>query len=443
MTRTAYASAALLLLPFEGAAEDWPQWRGPASQAISNESNLPVKWSSTENVAWKAKLAGSGASSPIVWGERVFVTSQTGSTTLRQGNFPRLARDDQALADREHAIEGARMQSSGDSAEVLLIVEAFRKSDGKRLWDYRLKAIGPFPELHEKHNLATPTPVTDGRHVFAWFGNGQVVALDVEGKMLWTRHLGQEAPFDNQWGHGSSLTLYRDSLILLCDHMPTSYLLALDARTGKELWKADRGRGRVSHSTPVIVPGPEGDEMIINSSERIDAYSPVDGKLLWHAGSPRQTPIPSVVFHDGIIYLSRGYRNSDYLALRPGGRGDVTQSHVVWRSPAGASYVPSILHYQGLLYMTNEVGIVTCAEASTGERIWRHRLGGIFFASPVAGDGKIYMASETGETFVLRAGRKPEVLATNDVGERLIASPAISGRRIYLRSDGSLFAIGK
>jgi outer membrane protein assembly factor BamB len=134
--------------------------------------------------------------------------------------------------------------------------------------------------------------------------------------------------------------------------------------------------------------------------------------------------------------MSRGYRNSDYLALLPGGR-------IKWQQPAGASYVPSILHYQGLLYMTNEIGVVTCAEASTGERVWRHRLGGIFFASPTAGDGKVYMTSETGETFVLRAGRKPEVLATNDIGERLIASPAISGGRIFLRSDGTLFAIGK
>jgi outer membrane protein assembly factor BamB len=193
----------------------------------------------------------------------------------------------------------------------------------------------------------------------------------------------------------------------------------------------------------VIVHGPQGDEMIVNSSVRIDAYDPASGKLLWHAGSERQTPIPTPVFDNGLIYMSRGYRNSDYLAIRPGGRGDVTASHVQWNAPGAASYVPSIIHYQGLLYMTNEVGVVTCADAVTGERVWRHRLGGVFFASPAAGDGKIYMLSETGETFVLEAGREPRLLARNDVGERLIASPAISNGHLLLRSDQTLFSVGK
>jgi outer membrane protein assembly factor BamB len=250
------------------------------------------------------------------------------------------------------------------------------------------------------------------------------------------------SPFEAQWGHGSSPTIYRDLLILLCDHRPQSYLLALDARTGKERWKADRGQGRVSHSTPVVVPGGHGDELLVNSSERIDAYDPATGAPLWHAASARQTPIPSAVFDEGRIFLSRGYRNSDVLAIRPGGRGDVTATHVEWRMPAGASYVPSILHYQGLIYMTNEVGVVTCADARTGETVWRQRLEGVFFASPVAGDGKVYFVSETGETFVLRAGRTPDVLAKNDLGERFIASPAIAGGRLLLRSDRALFAVG-
>ena len=204
----------------------------------------------------------------------------------------------------------------------------------------------------------------------------------------------------------------------------------------------DRG-GTVSHSTPLVVPGPGGDELIVNSSERIDAYDPAAGTPLWHAGSRRQTPIPSAVFRDGVLYLSRGYRNSDYMAILTGGRGDVGGSHIKWRTPAGASYVPSILQYEGLLYVTNEIGVVTCAQAESGQEVWRLRLGGIFFASPAAGDKKIYMVSETGETFVLRAGPNPEVLARNDLGERFIASPAISRGRLFLRSDGSLFAVAE
>jgi outer membrane protein assembly factor BamB len=426
----------------DSAAQHWPQWRGPASLGLSEESNLPTTWSATGNVAWRTRLEGLGTSSPIVWDDRVFVTSQEGRAPVAGGSHPQLARDDRALATRESAIGGGGAAPGADG-RIWLSVEAFGLSDGRRVWQYRTEATGPLPDLHEKHNLATPTPVTDGERVYAWFGTGQLVALDMNGRVVWTRHIGMEySPFDAQWGHGSSPVLHGDLLILLCDHQSRSYLLALDARTGKERWHVDRGAGRVSHSTPVVVPAPGGDELLVNSSARIDAYDPSTGALLWYAGDQRQTPIPSAVFHDGRIYMSRGYRNSDVIAIRPGGRGDVTASHIEWRAPSGASYVPSIVFYEGLLYMTNEVGVVTCADARTGERVWQHRLNGVFFASPVAADGKVYLVSETGETYVLRAGRTPDVLATNDLGERFIASPAIAQGRVLLRSDRTLFAIG-
>jgi outer membrane protein assembly factor BamB len=442
--RPVWCLAAALLCVAPIMAEDWPQWRGPAGHGISTESGLPTSWSAREGMAWKVPLAGIGASSPIVLGDRVFVTSQVGRTPVAPGQHPRLARDEPSLAERESPIGGTRPEPASAAGTTELVVEAFRRSDGTRLWEHRVRAAGPFAELHEKHNLATPTPVTDGERVYAWFGNGQIVALDMDGRLVWTRHLGREySPYAARWGHGSSPVMYRDLLVLLCDHLPASYLLALDSRTGRERWKADRGSGRVSHSTPLVIRTARGDELLVNSSERIDAYDPATGALLWHAGAPRQTPIPSAVFHEGRIFLSRGYRNSDYMAIRPGGRGDVTATHVDWQMPAGASYVPSIVYYEGLLYMTNEVGVVTCADAHTGERVWRHRLGGVFFASPVAGDGKVFLVSETGETFVLRAGREPVVLARNDLGERFIASPAISHGRLFLRSDTTLFAIGR
>jgi outer membrane protein assembly factor BamB len=344
---------------------------------------------------------------------------------------------------KENPMGGRRRDARTGNGEVYLAVEAFNRSDGSKLWDYRVPAAGPFPELHEKHNLATPTPVTDGEHLYAWFGNGLIVCLDMKGNLVWSRHLGQEySPFNIQWGHGSSPVLYKDLIILLCDHTPASYLLALDKRTGKEQWKQDRGKDRVSFSTPLVVSLPEGDEVIVNSSERIDAYNPLNGELKWYAGSQRQSPIPSPVFHDSIIYLSRGYRNSDFLAIRAGGIGDVTESHTLWRTPRGASYVPSILYYEGLLYMTSDAGILTCADARTGEQVWRQRLGGVFFASPTGADGKIYFVSETGETIVVKAGRELHILARNNLEERLIASPAISGGHILLRSDENLFCIG-
>ena len=428
----------------ELAGDDWPQWRGLSSNGVSSEADLPAKWSVDSNIVWKVELEGLGGSSPIVKDDRVFVTSQTGSASVRKGSHPQLARDDPSLVVQENPMGGRRSESQADISEVFLLVEAFNRSKGNKLWEYRVLATGPFPELHEKHNLATPTPVTDGEYLYAWFGNGLIVCLDMKGNLVWSRHLGQEySPFQIQWGHGSSPVLYNDLIILLCDHSRDSYLLALDKATGKEQWKQDRGKDRVSFSTPGVVSGPVSDELIVNSSERIDAYNPENGELLWYVGSPRQSPIPSPVFHDSVIYLSRGYRNSDFLAIRTGGRGEVTESHILWRTPNGASYVPSILYYDGLLYMTNDAGVVTCAEASTGEMVYRQRLGGVFFASPAAAEGKVYFVSETGETFVVQAGRKPHILARNNLRERLIASPAISRGNIFLRSDENLFCIGK
>jgi outer membrane protein assembly factor BamB len=425
-------------------AANWPQWRGPSGLGVSAESGLPATWSADENIAWRVGLRGLGSSSPIVWGDRIFVTSQVGRARVRDGSHPMLARDDAALVSLEKPLGGRRDEPNDAADPIVLVVESFNRADGRRLWEYRVEAQGPFPALHEKHNLATPTPVTDGEHLFAWFGNGQIAALDMRGGVVWVKHLGREhSPFDINWGHGSSPVLYKDLLILLCDHQSASYLLALEARTGKLRWKADRGKGRVSYSTPLVVPGPHGDELVVNSSERIDAYDPVTGELLWHAGTPRQTPIPSAVFHDGLIYLTRGYRNSPYLALRPGGRGDVSASHMVWRVPGGGSYAASLVYYGGLLYFTNDVGVLTCADAKTGARVWQMRLDGVFFASPVAADGKIYFVSQTGETIVVKAGRVPAILARNDLGERLVASPALSGGQIFLRSDGTLFAVGK
>lgn len=424
------------------AAADWPQWRGPNATGVADEKNLPERWSASQNVAWKTPIAGLGVSTPIVTGDRVFVTSQIGAGVRRPGNHPRLAQGGDAASAGERPIGASREAAAGD--RTFFVVEAFHRSDGRRLWEYRIEAAGALPGVHEKHNLASSSPVTDGQLVYAWFGTGQIVALDLNGKLVWERHLGREiAPFDVQWGPGSSPTLYRDLLILLCDHAPASYLLAVDKRTGKERWKADRGKGRMSYSTPFVVEAATGPELIINSSERVDAYDPRTGAFLWHAGGRNQFPIPSPVFHNGVIYLTRGYRSGPYMAIRPGGRGDISASHVVWEVPTGAPYVSSLVYDAGLIYMVNDVGGVMAIEAETGKRIWQERVEGIFTASPVVGDGKVYFASETGETIVVRAGRQPAVIARNDVGERLVASPAISNGQLFLRADGALFCIGK
>ena len=299
--------------------------------------------------------------------------------------------------------------------------------------------------MHDKHNLATPSPVTDGTLVFAWFGTGQVVALDRTGAVVWQRHLATEnGAFDIQWGHGSSPVLHGDLLILLCDQPARSYLLAIDKKTGKDRWKADRGQGRSSYSTPLVVEGAFGTEVIVNSTERIDAYDAKTGAFLWHTGETSRFAVPSPVFHDGVIYASRGYRSGPYMAIKPGGRGDVTSTQTVWRVATGAPYclVAPVLRRHRL----------------HGER--RRRADG-----RRCGHGRARLAGAGGRRVLGVAGRRrrsrllrqrerghggrqgaaarPQVVARNALGERAVASPAISNGQIFIRTDKHVFAIGE
>jgi outer membrane protein assembly factor BamB len=362
------------------------------------------------------------------------VTSQIGSGSSSVG--PRLGQG----ADRSDAERSLAGAARGGG--VRFVVEALGAADGKRLWVHETAADGSLPPVHDKHNLASASPVTDGQRVYAVFGTGQVVAVDMAGKSVWTRHLAKEfGAWDINWGNGSSPIVYQNALILACYHGQASYLLALDAATGKQLWKVDRPRGTTSYSTPVVVPAAQGPELVVNSSVGIEAYDPATGRALWHFNEPNQFPIPVAMHHDGVIYLSRGYRSGPYAAIRPGGRGDISKSHIVWHVPTGAPYISSLVYYDGLIYMAGDVGVVTCVDAKTGERIWRERLGGIYTASPLAGDGRVYLFSESGETLVLRAGRTPQVIARNRLAGRVLGSPAVSGGRFFIRTDDAIVAI--
>jgi outer membrane protein assembly factor BamB len=421
-------------------AADWPQWRGPRASGVTDEKGLPIRWSAEENIAWKARIGGRGVSTPIVSGDRIFVTSQIGSGVRRPGNHPRLVQGGDAAAAGERPLGSA---PAAEDDRTFFLVEAFHRADGRRLWERRIEAEGPLTGVHEKHNLASSSPVTDGRLVYAWFGTGQIVALDLDGRTVWQRHLGREiAPFDIIWGHTSSPALVDDLLLLLCDHAPASYLLALDKATGKERWKADRGKGRSSYSTPFVVTLATHTEIVVNSSERVDAYDAKTGAPLWHVGDANRFPIPMPVLHDGVLYMSRGYRSGPYFAVKPGGRGDVSSSHVVWQVPTGAPYVSSLVHAGGRLYMANDVGVLTAVDAATGQRVWQERVEGVFSASPVAAAGHVYFVSESGDTYVVKDGPKPEIVARNAIGERAIASPALSNGRVFIRTDDSLFCIG-
>jgi outer membrane protein assembly factor BamB len=419
-------------------AENWPQWRGPLGNGVSPEKGVPLQWDENENVAWKAPLGGVAVSSPVVWEDTAFVTSQTGKGNQRGGSHPTLARGEQEADEKPLRVA----DNASEDARVTFVVEAFAVTDGKRLWQYTLPAEGDFPDVHSKHNMASPSPVTDGEFVYAWFATGQIVALGMDGQLVWKRHLGQEiSPFVINWGHGSSPTLYEGLLILQCYHLPASHLLALDKKTGQEVWRIDRGQGIHSHCTPFVAKTGSREELIVNSNQRIDAYNPLTGELLWHAGEAVRYAIPAPAFENGVLYMSRGYRSGPYLAVRTGGSGDVSETHVVWRVGRGAPYISSLLCYQGLVYMVNGLGIATCVDGATGKRVWQERIGGIYSASPVAAEGRIYLLNESGETVVLRAGPELNILERNPLGERVVASPAISDGGFFVRTDSHLICV--
>jgi outer membrane protein assembly factor BamB len=440
MRRLALSAVLLVLASTALRANDWPSWRGPTGTGVSGETGLPQQWSEADGVVWRVKLPGTGVSTPAISGPFVFVTSQIGTGTRRPGSHPTLVQGADATGERN--LGGAR--GSAD-ASVTFAVTAYRWSDGGRAWHHETRADGPLAGVHDKHNLSTPSPVTDGQIVIGWFGTGQVVALDaVSGKPLWTKHLGREyGPFEINWGHASSPALHGDVAIFPCYHESGSYLLALDKRSGAVRWKRDRQPGTHSYSTPLVVSHEGRAHVILNSSRGVEAFDMTTGEPEWQILEDNRFPIPMPVHHQGVLYLSRGYRSSPYLAVRLGGKGEVSKSHVIWKTPTGAPYVSSLVHYDGLLYMATEMGFVTAIDPASGQSVWRERIGGVYTASPVAGDGKVYLASETGETVVLRAGRKPDIIARNRLNTHIVASPAIARGRLFFRGDDELIAVGK
>jgi outer membrane protein assembly factor BamB len=418
-------------------AQQWPHWRGPDGSGVVRAGRVPVTWSESEGVVWRVNLPGAGVSTPVAAGGRVFVTSQLGTGQRRSGSHPSLVQGDAAATAGEQNLTG------GAEGELTFIVAAYGLDDGEAAWEHRLPAEGPLPQLHDKHNMATPSPVTDGSVVVAWFGTGQVVGLDANGMELWTRHLGREyGAFDIQWGHASSPVLHDGVVYLVAYHPSQSYVLAIDAKTGRNRWKADRPAGLISYSTPLVVDTPRGTELVINASTGLEAIGLADGSRRWFVREDNRFPIPVATVVDGVLYTTRGYRSGPYVAVRLGGEGDVTDTHVAWRVPTGAPYVSSLVHQNGLLFTASELGIVTCLDAGTGERVWQERVGGVYTASPIAADGRVYLVSETGETVVLRASRTFEVLARNRLTAHFVASPIAADGRIILRADNELIAIG-
>jgi len=382
----------------------WPGWRGPSGQGHAVGSGYPDTWSDTENVTWKVPVPGSGNSSPIVWGDRIFLTS---------------ARED-----------GER-----------LAVMCFRRSDGALLWETPIPHRG-VEAGHRKNGHASATPVTDGERVYASFGTHGLVALDFDGRVLWLHPLG---PIENYHGSAGSPVLYRDTVILYQDHKGPSFVAAFDKATGKTRWWTDR-QASVGWGTPIVVRAGGRDELVVSGEDEVTAYDPRDGKTLWTVRGNTFEVIPTPSVGHGLLFCSSG-RAGPTLAIRPGGRGDVTDTHVAWRTSRGSPFIPSTIVVGDQLYMVNDMSsVVTSYEARTGRLVFQGRLGPprreSFSASPVAADGKVFFTSDSGDTFVLAAGPELEILRVNRLNARTLASPALVDGRWYFRTDRELICIG-
>lgn len=408
------------------ASADWPQFRGPDGLGVSDDNSVPLVWSDSKNLKWKTPLPGSGSSSPIVSGSRIFVTCYSGY--------------------------GVEADSSGSPENLRRHLVCVNRSDGSILWSKSTRAVLPEDPCRgyiAGHGYASNTPVTDGQQVYVFFGKTGVLAFDFEGNQLWQVNVGAESSVKG-WGSGASPILYKELLIVNAAEESES-IRAFDKMTGKELWRAEAAGLELSYGTPLVVDlDAERKELVVAVPWELWGLDPDTGKLNWYAESNLdQNVAPSVVAENGIVYAFGGFSKGS-IAIRAGGKGDVTQTNVLWSSRYG-SYVPSPIILQGNLYWVNEDGIAHCADAETGEVIYRERLartggfgGRTFYASPVLAGKRLYYVSRTGGTFVLAAKPQFEQLARNQFDSDdsdFNGSPAISDGQVFLRSNRYLYCI--
>jgi outer membrane protein assembly factor BamB len=430
--------------PLGAADRNWPAFRGLGAAGTAQGSPV-IEWNAKDgtNILWKTPIPGRAHSSPIIWGNRVFVT--TAVAAKPEGEFRNGLYGD---------VDSVKIETSYDWR-----MYALDRKTGEVLWHHIATEGMPRASHHIKATQANATPVTDGRRVVAILGSEGLYAWDLEGKLLWQRDLGVLSVgwfYDStyEWGHSSSPILYQNTVIVQVDRHGDPFIAAYSLADGKQVWRADRD-SLPSYSTPTLLEGKGGPELITNGSPFIRAYDPRNGKELWHLGPNSELVVGTPVTGQGMAFITGGYTPiRPIYAVRPGGKGDITladgvgsSQHIVWKTDNGGTYMPTPLIYGDHLYMTNNAGIVTCYNARTGERLYRDRIAGrggvAMSASPVAADGRIYWVSEDGDGYVAKAGREFELLATNPLDEIVMASPAISGDILFIRSLRHVFAIGK
>ncbi len=421
---------------------DWPSFRGPAASGVGDGQGAPLSWdvASGRNVRFRTEIPGMGNSSPIVWKNRIFVTtavSGAGDRTFRPGLYG----------------DGTAVEDLSEHSFRLLALD---KATGKVLWEREVHRGSPGARRHLKSSQANSTPATDGRRVVVLFGTaGVLAAYDLDGTLAWRKDVGVldagDSVFGNtEWGHASSPLLYKDLVVVQADCKKDSFLAAYRLATGEEVWKVARDEFS-TWGSPNILPGPSGDELITNGTT-VRGYEPATGRLLWTLQPNSNNVIATPVVGRGLAYVTAGYPPvRPIYAIRPGHRGDLslpdgqtTSAAIAWSRQRGGTYIPTPLLYGEYLYTVNVNGIIACYHADTGEQVYEARVagtGGAFSASPIAADGRLYVAAETGEVYVLRAGEQQELLAKNEMGEVVMATPALSDGLLVVRTLGHVIGI--
>jgi outer membrane protein assembly factor BamB len=421
------------------AVDQWPQFRGPQSTGVADDPALPETWSATRNVVWKTEIPGSGWSSPVVWGDRIFLTSVI-STVAPE-------------APKKGLYFGGNREGI-PTDEHRWMVYAVDWKTGKIVWEREVHRGSPRSSHHLKNTYASETPVTDGERVYAYFGNLGLFVFDMEGKPVWSQHWG---PFRTRygWGTAASPVLHKERVYVVNDNDDQSFLAALDKRTGKQIWRVARDEAS-NWSTPFIWENGQRTEIITTGTRNVRAYD-LDGKVLWELGGMSSIVIPTPFAQHGLLFLASGYVGDNVrpvFAVRPSARGDISlkesetgNEYIAWYQRQAGPYNPSPLVYGDFYYTLLDRGMMTCHEARTGREIYgKQRMDPettAFTASPWAYNGKIFALSEDGDTFVIQAGAEFKVLGKNPLDELSMATPAIARGSLIIRTASKLYRIAK
>ena len=394
-------------------AADWPQFRGPAGDGLAAAKNLPTKWDETTNVTWRTPIPGKGWSSPSLYHGKLYLTS---AVPLDPG--------------------------SGSGPEISLRALRVDAASGKIEWNVEIFRQGPgAPKIHAKNSHASPTPLVAGDRVYVHFGHQGTACLDLAGKIIWKDATHFYPPTH---GNGGSPVLEGGLLIFSCDGGDKPYVVALNAATGKEVWRMPRpadAEKKFSFSTPVLITVNGQRQLISPGSDVVSALDPATGREIWRVRYDGYSVIPKPLFGHGLIFLSTGYNSPVVMAIRPDGSGDVTETHVAWTLKKGGPHTPSLLLVGNELYMIADKGIATCVDAKTGQQHWQERIGGNYSASPLFADGKMYLQSEEGPAYVLMPGTTFEKPMETGIKERTLASYAVDDKALFIRTESNLYRI--